>query len=96
VYVLVLFHRGPAYERLDELADAHERYVDSLIERRRVLLGGSFARTLGDVHAGYLLRCDSVEAAEALAAEDPYFSNGVFRPEAIEWELVGIDPRAID
>jgi len=54
------------------------------------------SRTRGDVHAGYLLRCDSVEAAEALAAEDPYFCAGVFRPEAVEWELVGIDPRAID
>jgi uncharacterized protein YciI len=44
----------------------------------------------------YLLRCGSIEEAEAIAAEDPYGIHDVYETETVEWQLVGIDPELID
>jgi uncharacterized protein YciI len=67
-----------------------------LIERKLVLLGGSFARPVGDADAAYVLRCESVEDAEAVVAEDPLVRAGAARQECVEWRLVGIDPDLVD
>jgi len=95
-YVLVILRRGEnaGEERLH--AEAHERFIDSLIERNLVLLGGGFADAIDDAGGAYLLRCGSVEEARELAATDPYVVHDVVRPECVVWELVGINPDAID
>jgi hypothetical protein len=61
-----------------------------------VLLGGGFAKAVDDADGAYLLRCDSLEEAREVAAADPYAVHDVFRPECVVWELVGINPDAID
>ena len=95
-YVLVILRRGGSAgeERLH--AEAHERFIDSLIERNLVLLGGGFADAFDDAGGAYVLRCGSVEEARELAATDPYVVHDVVRPECVVWELVGINPDAID
>ena len=76
--------------------DAHEDYIDSLIARNLVLLGGSFAGRVGAATAAYVLRCDSISAAREIAAADPVAAAGAVNLEFVEWQLVGIDPKAID
>jgi hypothetical protein len=77
-------------------AEAHERFIDSLIERNLVLLGGGFAESIVDAGGAYLLRCSGVEEARRIAATDPYVVHDVVRAECVVWELVGINPDAID
>jgi uncharacterized protein YciI len=76
--------------------DAHEEFIDSLIARNLVLLGGPFARRVGAATAAYVLYCDSVGAAREIAAADPLAAAGVVTLEFVEWQLVGIDPAAIE
>jgi uncharacterized protein YciI len=95
-YVLVIL-RGGANAENDQLhAPAHERFINTLIKQNVVLLGGAFAEAVDDAYAAYVLRCSGVEEARAIAAADPLVIHGVVRPECVLWELVGINPDAID
>lgn len=96
MYVLVLLRNDEKADEEALHAQARERFIDGLIERQAVLLGGSFGQASGDVGAAYVLRCGSLEEARAIAGEDPLIVHGVVRAECLEWELVGIDPDAID
>ena len=95
-YVLVLFREGPNLGRREKHAEAHADFVTSLIRRNLVLLGGDFRERVDGAQAAYLVRCGSFAEAQELVADDPYFSEGVFRPALVEWDLVGINPDAID
>ena len=95
-YVLVVLREGEQVKQEHAFAAEHEQFIDSLIERNLVLLGGAFATPVGDADAAYLLRCGSIEEARAIVAEDPYVRGQVASPECVEWELVGINPDAID
>jgi uncharacterized protein YciI len=95
-YVLVILRAGPKLDQEQRHAGDHERFIDSLIGRNLVLLGGAFARAVCDAYAGYVLRCGGIEEARELAAQDPFVAHGVLQPELVEWELVGINPEAID
>ncbi|WP_344688146.1 hypothetical protein [Blastococcus jejuensis] len=70
----------------------HEPFVDSLVERQLVLLGGS----LGSDAAAYVLRCDSLAAARAVVAEDPLVSSGAMTATVTAWDLVGVDLRLVE
>jgi uncharacterized protein YciI len=95
-YVLVILRAG-ANEEEDLLhAPAHERFISSLIKQNLVLLGGAFAEALDDAYAAYVLRCSGLEEARAIVATDPFVIHSVVRPECVVWELVGINPDAID
>lgn len=74
----------------------HARFIDSLIERKLVLLGGEFGAPVAGAEAAYLLRCEGLEQAAAIAAEDPLVAAGAVAPRLVEWRLVGIDPDAIE
>jgi uncharacterized protein YciI len=95
-YFLVVLKAGPASDEEPKHADARVAFIDSLIERRSVFLGGDFAEPVDGIAAAYLLRCDSIEEAEAIATEDPYAIHHVYATETVEWQLVGIDPELID
>ncbi|MGH3084330.1 MAG: YciI family protein [Gaiellaceae bacterium] len=95
-YFLVVLKAVPASDEEAQHADAHVAFIDSLIERRLVFLGGDFSEPVDGITAAYLLRCGSIEEAEAIAADDPYAIHDVCEAEAVEWQLVGIDPQLID
>jgi uncharacterized protein YciI len=95
-YVLVILRRGGNADDQRLHAHAHERFIDSLIERNLVLLGGGFAEAVDDLEAAYVLRCGGLEEAREIVATDPFVINDVARPEPVVWELVGINPDAID
>jgi uncharacterized protein YciI len=95
-YFLVALRDGPANADEPRHADAHVEFIDSLIERRLVFLGGDLSEPIDGIGGAYLLRCDSLEEARAIATDDPYTVHGVCEPEVVEWRLVGIDPTLID
>ena len=89
-YVLVILRGGRNAENEHLHTAAHTEFISSLIERNLVLLGGAFGEPIDDAYAAYVLRCGSV------AADDPFVLHEVVRPRCVEWELVGINPDAID
>jgi uncharacterized protein YciI len=95
-YVLVILRSGGNAADDQLHAPAHERFIDSLIKQNIVLLGGAFAEAVNDASAAYVLRCSGIEEARAIVAEDPFVVHDVLRPECVEWELVGVNPDAID
>lgn len=96
MYVLVLLRHGENVDDEELHSATHERFIDSLIERHAVLLGGPFAEPVDDVSAAYVLPCGSVDEARAIAAEDPLVEHRVARADCVEWQLVGIDVDAIE
>jgi hypothetical protein len=95
-YVLVLLREGSNLKDEPVHAAAHERFISSLIRRNLVLIGGGLDDAVDDVYAAYVLRCGGVEEASAIAAEDPFVVNDVVRPQCVEWNVVGVNPDAID
>jgi uncharacterized protein YciI len=95
-YVLVILRGGEQADDDHVYAAAHEEFISSLIKRNLVLLGGAFAEAVDGAYAAYVLRCSSVKEAFSIAADDPFVTNDVVRPECVEWELVGVNPDAID
>ena len=95
LHVLVLFRAGPAIAERELHAHDHTAFVESLIRRNTILLGGDFGDVFEGFHVAYLLRCESVDEARAIAADDPFFGRGVFEPVLSEWELVGVNVEAI-
>jgi hypothetical protein len=93
VYVLVTLLEGPKFGEVD--AD-HEPFIDSLVAKHLVLLGGDLVGSGQGVRAAYVLRCDDLATAEAIVATDPLVTSGEMRPQLAEWQLVGIDLGAID
>jgi hypothetical protein len=90
VYFLVLLTERPGQA---EALPEHEPFIDSLIARELVLLGGSFE---GAPSVGYVLRCASLADARAVVATDPLVSSGAFDASVAVWDLVAIDPRQVD
>jgi uncharacterized protein YciI len=94
VYALVLLTDHP---QPGEWAAQHDSFVDSLVERRLVLLGGPLTEAgSGGPHAAYVLRCASLADAQEVVATDPLVSSGAATAAVLPWDLVGIDPRIID
>jgi uncharacterized protein YciI len=94
MYFLVLLQLSP-----DAPADVpeHEPFIDCLIERHVVLLGGGFDPEPADsVIGGYLLHVEDRAAAEAIVATDPYLTSGACTATITHWDLVAIDKEAID
>lgn len=94
-YVLVILTRRGSVNDEAGVQAAHESFITDLIRRNSILLGGGFDAPIGAAEAAYVLNC-SVDEASAIASEDPLVSNGVMKAEWVEWELVGVNPDAID
>jgi uncharacterized protein YciI len=95
-YHLVLLRPGPRYRDRARFADEHVDHIDAMAARGVVLLGGDFVGGIGDVEAGYLLHTRTSAEAAVWADRDPLVREGVLTYEVVPWELVGIEPTAID
>ena len=93
MYVFVALLEGPRFGEVDV---DHEPFIDSLVAEHLVLLGGELVDSEQGIRAAYVLRCDDLAAAEAIVATDPLVTSGEMRAHLAEWQLVGIDPGAID
>jgi uncharacterized protein YciI len=95
-YFLVLLSDQPEGGPETTVALAHERFIDSLIARNAVLLGGGFETPMSGFYAAYVLAADDIATARAVAQDDPLVRDAGVRCAVTEWRLVGIDPAAID
>jgi uncharacterized protein YciI len=84
--------------RPDSSMPDHEPFVDLLIERRQVLLGGRLVTQSpgSPAIAAYVLRCESLAEAERLAAADPLVEIGGASSTVTQWDLVALDLRAVE
>ena len=91
MYVLVLLtDRG-------EAPATHEAFVDDLVARGVLLLGGPFeSPDAGGPHAAYVLRCEDEAQARALVGADPAVASGPSSADVLPWDLVGINLAAVD
>lgn len=79
-------------------AGDHEAFIDSLIARNAVLLGGPFAEPIASapgVWAAYVLSCGSLDEARAIVATDPLVTEGRAATSITPWELVAINIAAV-
>jgi uncharacterized protein YciI len=96
VHALVLLSPGAKHESAEALSVEHERFIDSLIAERRVVLGGDWKPPVAGYEAAYLLSCATLDDACEIASSDPFVRGEALRFEVVEWELVGFDPDAVD
>jgi uncharacterized protein YciI len=80
----------------DELQQEHEGFIDDLDREDRVVLGGGLSPAADPYIGAYVLRCASLEDARATAATDPLVAGGAVRCDVVEWQLVGVNPDAVD
>ncbi len=60
------------------------------------MLGGGWTPAAGGFDAAYLVSCESLEEAQAIAESDPLVRADAIRCDVVEWELVGMNPDAVD
>jgi uncharacterized protein YciI len=94
VHALVLL--AAVHASGEELNGDHERFIDGLIAEKRIVLGGDWKPPVAGFEAAYLLSCATLDDARQIAASDPLVSGGAMRFEVVEWQLVGVDPDAVD
>lgn len=80
----------------DELQGAHEEFIGSLEREHRVILGGELKPPLAGHFGAYVVRCRDLQEAQQLAEQDPLAKQGAITVKAYEWQLVGVDPEAVD
>jgi hypothetical protein len=76
--------------------EAHEPFIDDLIERNAVLMGGGFGAPVAGVFGAYVLATETYDEAARLAVSDPLVREADVACQVIEWRLVAINPGAID
>src|SRR5690348_3786241 len=91
-YFLVMIEEVPGHPPVD-----HESYIDSLVARNLLLCGGPLLpAALDRVAAAYVLRCADHAEAVAVASTDPLYASGAAKISVVWWDLVGINPGAMD
>jgi uncharacterized protein YciI len=84
-------------DRLDpELHAEHVRFIDRLDQADKVVLGGQLRPAAGGFEGAYVVSCESLDEAREISASDPYVRADSFGCQVVEWELVGINPDAVD
>jgi hypothetical protein len=74
----------------------HEPFIDWLLARNLVLVGGELDPPPFEVEAAYVLSCGSFDEAQDLVARDPLVSSGCMLADVVEWRLVGLNPAAVE
>jgi hypothetical protein len=95
MHALVLMTIGPAGVA-DELGNDHERFIGDLDESNKVVLGGGLEPAGRPYYGAYVLSCASLDEAREIATSDPLVRAGAVRCDVLEWQLVGVNPDAVD
>ena len=87
--LIVKVHAGPTWKgggvREQPGWDAHATFIDGLIERGTMVMGGPFHDNSGSM---MLFEGVGLSEAERLVAADPFIENGVFVLDEIrEWDV---------
>jgi uncharacterized protein YciI len=95
MHALVLMAPGETRPDSGLQAD-HEQFIDRLAKENKVILGGVLEPPAANFVGAYVVNCDSLDEARRIAASDPLARANAIRCEITEWELVGINPKAVD
>lgn len=95
MHALVLMATGTAGVT-DAVDRDHERFIEDLDQAKKVVLGGGLKPPGDPYYGAYVLSCGSLDEARAIAASDPLVRAGAVRCDVLEWELVGVNPDAVD
>ena len=95
IYFAVIRERTEIWDwgrgmRQQDQWDAHAAFMDDLVDRGIIILGGPLEDGKNVLH---IFDLPGKEDIEALLAEDPWTANGLLRTTKIElWEVL-LDPR---
>jgi uncharacterized protein YciI len=94
-YFVVRLERGGPWDwskdmREQEGWDEHAAFMDGLFDNGFILFGGPLENGRETLH---VVAADSEEAVRARFAEDPWATNGMLRPKAIERWTILLDRR---
>lgn len=78
---LVMTIRKPQFQ--DSIVEEHRRYLSHLKERGDLEMAGPFTDKSG---GAYLVKAESLEAAEAIAFNDPVHTSGSSVVSVYEWD----------
>jgi uncharacterized protein len=86
---MVRFRAGPTWAggsvREQPDWDAHAEFVDALVDRGTMVMGGPFSDNSGSMS---LLEGVGADEARRILEDDPFMKNGVFVLEEIrEWDV---------
>jgi hypothetical protein len=96
MHALVLMAPGRTTPPDAELEAEHERFIDRLAEADKVVLGGGLRPAAAGFEGAYVVSCESLEEAHEVSASDPLVRAEAIRCQVVEWELVGVNPDAVD
>jgi hypothetical protein len=91
-FLVLLSDSGAAVEPPD---GDHERFIEELIARNLILLGGGFGEPAAGADGAYVLATDTRGEALELAHKDPLVLSGARDCTVVEWQLVGINTGAL-
>ena len=76
-------------KKIQEVRPLHRDYAQKLRNEGKIVVAGPFRDGTG---ALIVYEADSLQDAEALAANDPFFKEGVWtRYEIHPWEILGVN-----
>ena len=81
MFVFLLTYKKPL-EEIDRLLPEHVRYLERWYEKGKFLCSGLRVPRTGGV---IVCECESVEEAERIRDEDPFYQEGAARYEIIEF-----------
>jgi len=94
-YFVLRLERGGPWDwgrdmREQEGWDDHARFMDDLVDKGSIILGGPLE---GDRETLHVIAADSEQAVRDLFATDPWWVNGMLRPIRIERWTIVLDSR---
>jgi len=94
-YFVLRLERGGPWDwgrdmREQEGWDDHARFMDDLVDKGSIILGGPLE---GDRETLHVIAADSEQAVRDLFATDPWWMNGMLRPIRIERWTIVLDSR---
>jgi uncharacterized protein YciI len=94
-YFLVLLEKSEQYSSLDDFTENHIAYIDALIEKDKIFIGGDLIADskksrliFTNIESAYLLNVRTLEEATQIAQKEPFSKNNVYKPIIIQWNLI--------
>lgn len=88
-YVLVLLRTGPYVAQSEEerarLFEGHFANINRLAEQGKLLVAGPMEQNDHQYRGVFILNVATISEAQALVANDPTVTSGIFAPEYFEW-----------
>jgi uncharacterized protein YciI len=83
----------PDAQKVQSVRPLHREYAQGLAGQGKIVIAGPFSDGTGAI---IVYEAESLEQAEALAANDPYAKSGVWTKYEIHpWDIIGVNHRLL-